>query len=895
NGTFTGNTATNGAAIYNQGELTLVGGIIENNTAAEEGAIVVKGITDGAEGDARAKLTIDGVTFKGNVSEGGNAGEGGALTILRGADVEITGATVFEGNTAAVAGGAIATYGTKISGYNTLKVTGTEDTRILFKNNEGYNYGAVGLFSQADFTSVDFEDNRATATEAQGSDGGGAVLVGSASKTTFNDVDFDGNTSAAHGGALATRISLNASGTRNDHSGATLDIENAEFEENVATTKGGAIFNTFYNDKADSGSVNVTNVAFTENEATNGGAIYNDGNVDYKGNYASMTITNGTFTGNVAENKGVTLLSKGASEYTGQGGAIFNASDMTIVGGSFEQNEAVEGGAIFVAGQTKDATGDARAKLVIDGVSFVGNKTTGNDVGGAISVANGADVEILNGTVFDGNKSEAGSAGALYTYTANEAGTTYNTLKVLGGEDDADRVVFKNNEATGAGAVGVYAQADFEKVTFEKNKATTNEAGALSLGSRSTTTLTDVVFAQNTAAKEGGAIATRYSAKGAVTNNHSMATLDIENAEFSRNVSGTQGGAIFNTFYNDKAGSGSVNVTNVAFTENEANEGGAVYNDGNADKNGSYASLTITDGTFTGNKATTLGGAVYNAENATMTLAGTTTFTGNTVGGVANDIHNLGTLVISGATTIDVGITGTGDLTVSGTGSLDIGTTSVVQGTVTFESGSALVANLLNTTSYGSLTADTITATGADLKLTVGASGDYVVITGAGADTFNEASVEESSLFDLTTVYDETAKTLTLTATAKSGDYMATETGANQQSGSIMSGLASGVNDTASQILINVQNEGLTGKALDGALETLAPTSAPVTTSVASDVTGRISSIVGSQMSGTAFGRNGGDTEVDVDVWAKGLYSRAKQDASQSSAGFRGYTQGVAM
>ncbi|MBO7332775.1 MAG: hypothetical protein J6U64_03830, partial [Alphaproteobacteria bacterium] len=197
NGTFVENEAANGAAIYNQGELTLVGGIIKDNTASEEGAIVVKGLTDGVEGDARAKLTIDGVKFIGNHSEGQNAGEGGALTILRGSDVEITGATVFEGNTAAVAGGAIATYATKASGYNTLKVTGTEETKILFKENEGFSYGAVGLFSKADFTHVDFEGNSSTATEAQGADGGGAVLVGSASKTTFNDVDFDGNTSAA--------------------------------------------------------------------------------------------------------------------------------------------------------------------------------------------------------------------------------------------------------------------------------------------------------------------------------------------------------------------------------------------------------------------------------------------------------------------------------------------------------------------------------------------------------------------------------------------------------------------------------------------------------------------------------------------------------------------------
>jgi len=754
--------------------------------------------------------------------------------------------------------------------------------KSTFTDNEAiYDGGAIASFGDLEIKGTTFTENVAQTENASDTMpmGGGAIALGAVSVTSIEDATFTENESKYHGGAIATRV-----GADYNNSSAKLDIiGDTTFTGNEALTSGGAIYNGAYNDANGNGSVNVTDATFTGNKAVTGGAVYNSGEKDNNGSYGKMTITNGTFTGNTAIN----------------GAAIYNQGELTLVGGTVQNNTASEEGAIVVKGITDGAEGDARAKLTIDGVTFKDNVSEGGNAGegGALTILRGADVEITGATVFEGNTA-AVAGGAIATYGTKTSG--YNTLTVTGTEDT--RILFKENEGFSYGAVGLFSQADFTNVDFEGNASIATEAeqadggGAVIVGSASKTTFNKVSFDGNTSAAHGGAFATRVSLNASGSRNSQVdATLDIENAEFENNVAVTKGGAIFNTFYNDKAGSGSVRVATVTFTGNEANEGGAIYNDGNADAKGNYASMTVTDGTFTGNKATTLGGAVYNAENATMTLAGTSTFTGNTAGGIANDIHNLGTLVIPGATTIDGGITGTGDLTVSGTGSLDIGTTSVTQGTVTFESGSALVANLLNTTSYGSLTADTITATGADLKLTVGASGEYVVITGAGADTFNEATVEESSLFDLTTVYDETAKTLTLTATAKSGEDMATATGANQQSGSIMSGLASGTNDVGSQILINVQNEGLTGKALDGALETLAPTSAPVTTSVTSDVAGRISSIVGSQMSRMASGRSGGDTEVDVDVWVKGMFSKAKQDASHSSAGFRGYTQGVAM
>lgn len=102
---------------------------------------------------------------------------------------------------------------------------------------------------------------------------------------------------------------------------------------------------------------------------------------------------------------------------------------------------------------------------------------------------------------------------------------------------------------------------------------------------------------------------------GAISNENS-ASFTIHNAVFSGNTaSGDRtvgyGGAIYT-----KAG---LSLDNVTFTNNSANFGGAIFNDGTAD------GLNIT-GTFTGNHSTINAGAVYNQGNI-ATLDGT--YTGN--------------------------------------------------------------------------------------------------------------------------------------------------------------------------------------------------------------------------------------------------------------------------
>lgn len=71
---------------------------------------------------------------------------------------------------------------------------------------------------------------------------------------------------------------------------------------------------------------------------------------------------------------------------------------------------------------------------------------------------------------------------------------------------------------------------------------------------------------------------------------------------------------------------GCLQVVNSRFAANSASRGGAIYSEG--------ASVTILNSQFTGNVATTTGGAMYVAEQSALTILNST-FSGNIAGAIA--------------------------------------------------------------------------------------------------------------------------------------------------------------------------------------------------------------------------------------------------------------------
>ena len=665
--------------------------------------------------------------------------------------------------------------------------------------------------------------------------------------------------------------------------------DGTEFNGNVnnASTAGGAL-------KLLNGVTIGNNVRFVGNKtvdpAWGGGAMYIKlANKAVESSDTSVTIgSNGLFDGNSGNLGGAIALEYG---------------DVTIgEETTFSNNRAANGGAIAMWQDAGDRP-NLQSSLTLNSVVFDANQATG--MGGAIFAdKNAGDLVVNNGT-FTGNTAKFGGAIFNQGTLTFENGAQFTENKANGGAGGAiynygsinalDNATFSGNTASQGGAINNAKLASsatpgtietISNSTFSNNSAGSSQGGAIRnqgvIGS-----IINSVFDSNTAGN-GGAI-----------NNGTWGTIDtissIEGSMFVNNkASGGngQGGAITNA--------GSIgSVKNVTFEGNSAdNIGGAFANVApQTNDKTTKSSVSFENVTFTGNTAGANGGAIYNAERGNVNLNGTNTFTGNTAAGVANDIYNLGTLNITGGTTtIDGGIDGTGALNVSSGATLDIGTAKVSQDSITFDAGSTLKANLLNTTSYGSLEANTIAGNGAALSLTVGSAGEYVIAKGTGADSFADATfADTNSLYDIVKTSSD-ADTLTYTASVKAAEDIANDAGVSTQTASVLSTLANASNDAASQIALNLQNELAAGNkdAVESAATDLAPTNTSTVHSVATTVHTQILSAVNNRLATPTMGRSGGDLNAKFGPWVQGLYNKSKQDSSSATPGFRGYTQGVA-
>ena len=237
---------------------------------------------------------------------------------------------------------------------------------------------------------------------------------------------------------------------------------------------------------------------------------------------------------------------------------------------------------------------------------YVNNKA-GYDIGGAIynsQLANPEAKVVINGdSYFSGN-------------TANRAGAIYND----GGFEFNGNVTFDSNIATGAsGAPG--------------GGAILNADGTVSFQEGST-----VIFSNNIATGDGGAILNATTLTDRI---NSFDLTKVDSVKFEKNTATGNGGAVANIEFIDADGTFKAN--NAIFSENGAANGGAIYNDSIAE---------LTDSEFIGNTSSTYGGAVMSTEGSDLTITNGT-FTGNKVTGdvkasYGGAIFNQGKMEVSG-------------------------------------------------------------------------------------------------------------------------------------------------------------------------------------------------------------------------------------------------------
>ncbi len=431
---------TNGGKLFNQGNTILTDVEFEENSSGQNGGAIYN----------EGQIEISDSDFKQNSA----ASWGGAVYGTLG-NVTVKD-SLFEENTATT-GGAIAV-GTK-----NLDLIVQNST---FRNNSATGAGALALYSKNTLSGVKLTGNEATSADAN-PEGGGAILLGSESKTTIQKyVDeknavqkslFMNNTSASFGGAIAMRTN-----DLGNHKAATLDITDAIFTSNNATTQGGAIFNTFHNNAAGDGHISIDKSIFTANTARDGGAIYNDGTGDLGNAIAAIKITDATFVDNIASANGGAIYNHlgdvildGTNKFTGNkaagnGNDIHNTGTLTIAGGTTTIDGGVTGtgnmtvadGATFDIGATT-VTQDTFTLNGTLGATILDAKNYGNVVAKTLAFGENAAIKLTASTVgtynLFGENATIGEnvsldAGALYNVERNGASfvlTTKSTDQVI--------------------------------------------------------------------------------------------------------------------------------------------------------------------------------------------------------------------------------------------------------------------------------------------------------------------------------------------------------------------------------------------------------------------------------------------------------------------------------
>ncbi|MEE1335386.1 Ig-like domain repeat protein [Methanobrevibacter sp.] len=258
---FSSNNAGLGGAIYSKGEVYITDSVFDNNYINLPVSAELDG---GAAIFNQGNLSICNSNITNNLKDVVDESNKLAGAVATYGDTHIE--DCYFADNGGSLGGAISSWGTTNYGGNLLEIVNT-----VFKGNVAKFGGAIYALSfNLEIDNCTFEDNL-----ANGSDyyllGGGAILVlpGEFDVEITNTV-FSGNSAADKGGAIAF----------NDIDEGTID--NCTFKSNSADG-GGAVY------IKSSDLITISNSRFEANNASNGSAILNDGDLVLSNNNISTT------------------------------------------------------------------------------------------------------------------------------------------------------------------------------------------------------------------------------------------------------------------------------------------------------------------------------------------------------------------------------------------------------------------------------------------------------------------------------------------------------------------------------------------------------------------------------------------------------------------------------
>lgn len=512
------------------------------------------------------------------------------------------------------------------------RIAGTASNNTIINNSTVANKatangGAFALYGGTDIGTidVDFIKNSVQAeyiggdgtteyiSKKQISAGGGAIHIqgafGSTGTAKIDKIngDFIGNSAIGDGYANGGAIYVKAGAGDRDDAGAkggvTINSINGDFDGNfviakTGTTKnaedstGGAISIKLDEKEPDADATVAVTGDFRNNYVeTNltralGGAIYNQGNLTVNGDFINNHVS--------------------SKAEKGFGGAIYNTGKLTLGENlEFKGNRADNaGGAIYSAG-------------VIDKISNVLFKENEGKLAGAINNSNligeneGGYIGEISNSQFIGNKGGTSTGGAI-----RNQGRIAKITDVL----------FSGNIAGNGGALnnGTWGSLvdSVTNVDFIGNVATggVGQGGAI-VNAGKIALIDGSDFSDNHADVKGGAIANVAPSDGDGT---AIATITLKDTNFTGNIAGEMGGAI----YNHKRGEIVLNGENIFSGNMAGNAANDIHNDGKF----SIASGTTTlgggitgDGTLTIEDGATLNIGTTTVKQSEVTLDGTLT------------------------------------------------------------------------------------------------------------------------------------------------------------------------------------------------------------------------------------------------------------------------------
>lgn len=340
-----------GGAIRNLENLTVSNCVFVDNVSAGGGAIHVGGAAIGGT------LNVSNSVFSGNTatSAGGAIFVGGSATIAN---------CTFEGNHSDASGGALQDNSVESS----ITITASSFTNNTAATQGGAIFSSGTLNVPSNATQTSFSTNTAT------TDGG--ALYKNSGTANLTGIDAVGNTANGLGGGILV------------NAGATVNLTESTLRTNQARIDGGGMRNL--------GTANILRSAITGNTAGTGGSGSAAGLQNWES--ATMLIRDTTISGNSAASFGGGIANRGAID-------VLNS---TISGNGAKKS----GGGFYTPLGTTTFTN----------VTITGNRSdsddSGGELGGGISQAGASTVDLFN-TIVAGNYVGTGT-------TANDANGTLN-------------------------------------------------------------------------------------------------------------------------------------------------------------------------------------------------------------------------------------------------------------------------------------------------------------------------------------------------------------------------------------------------------------------------------------------------------------------------------------